>query len=472
VFPESEDEVCSILKAARRNKVIIIPFGGGSNVAGCVELHRPDRRMVATINLRLMSRVLDVDKISRIARVQPGLLGPALEAELNAAGLTLGHFPDSFNYSTVGGWVASRSSGMMSDRYGNVEDMVLSLRMATPNGILRTRDTPHAANGPDTNRLCIGSEGTLGIITELTLRVHEAPQRREFRGYLFSSWEKGMSAVRECERTRNVPDLTRLNDPNKTQLSSAFRKRSNAFSAAMTMAAKCYLKTIRKFDLEKSCLLIVGFDGRPAEIRYRRAHVERIYRNHGGCALGRGPGESFADAKFDFPHVRDFLFDHDVICDVAETSTTWSKIDDLYENVRGRLADALSGDEHQYWLGCHMSHSYHTGAALYFTFGFRCKIQANGEVDQHREFLHYLKAKRVVLDAFQTNDATLSHHHAVGYEHLPWLASEASLTVGTLIDAVKPALDPEDIMNPGKLRSGYTIAEWQSRGLPALRPSQ
>ena len=159
-------------------------------------------------------------------------------------------------------------------------------------------------------------------------------------------------------------------------------------------------------------------------------------------------------------------------CDMAETSTTWSKIDDLYENVRGRLADALSGDEHQYWLGCHMSHSYHTGAALYFTFGFRCKIQANGEVDQHQEFLHYLKAKRVVLDAFQTNDATLSHHHAVGYEHLPWLASEASLTVGTLIDAVKPALDPEDIMNPGKLRSGYTIAEWQSRGLPAPRPSQ
>jgi alkyldihydroxyacetonephosphate synthase len=149
---------------------------------------------------------------------------------------------------------------------------------------------------------------------------------------------------------------------------------------------------------------------------------------------------------------------------VAETSTTWANIDDLYQGITRQLADALGANEHRYWVGCHLSHSYHAGAAIYFTFAFRCKGGAIGEVDQMGEFRHYLNVKRVVLDAFQAHDATLSHHHSVGYEHLPWLEGEASLAgAGTLIDAVKPALDPGDIMNPGKLRSGFTITEWEDR---------
>jgi alkyldihydroxyacetonephosphate synthase len=464
IFPISEDEVLHVIQEASRADVVIIPFGGGSNIAGCIELQRPSTRMVATMNLRLMARVIDIDKLSRTARVQPGLLGPDLERELNAAGFTLGHFPDSFNYSTVGGWVATRSSGMLSDRYGNVEDMVLSLRMATPTGMIQTATVPHASNGPDINRLCIGSEGTLGVITELTLRLHDAPARREFRGYLFPDWNSGLAAIRECQRRDCFPDLTRLNDPPKTQLSAAFRRRSGPMAAAITRLAKYYLRAVRRFDLDSSCLLIAAFDGTRQQTRRRRAAAERVYRAHGGCSLGRGPGESFADGKFDFPHLRDFLFDYGVICDVAETSTTWAKVNDLYLRVRKCLSEALARDNHVYWLGCHLSHSYPSGAALYFTFGFRCQADPSGKIDQPREFDHYLRVKQTALEAFQANGATFSHHHAVGYEHLPWLTREAALSAGTVIDAIKPVVDPTDIMNPGKLRSGHSLSEWRVIG--------
>lgn len=470
VFPTSEDEVCRIVEAADRENVVIIPFGGGSNVAGCVELHRAEPRMVVTVNLRLMARVLEIDRISHTARVQSGLLGPALEAALNAENLTLGHFPDSFNYSTIGGWVATRSSGMFSDGYGNIEDMVLSLRMATPTGMVTTRQVPRASNGPDLKAICIGSEGALGIITELTMCVRDMPPKREFRGYLFPNFASGIAAIRECQRSGCVPTLSRLNDPNKTQLSSAFRRRGSALTTAISKLAKLYLTHIKGFDLLSSCLMIAAFEGTPSEIRKRRAMVERIYNSHGGCGIGRGPGESFAEAKFEFPHVRDFLMDYDVVCDVAETSTTWANIEKLYETVCGSVGAALKKDDHSSWLGCHLSHSYQAGAALYFTFGFRCKRQEGGEVDEAAEFSHYLRIKQAALDSFQANGATLSHHHAVGYEHLPWLPAEAALAGGTVVDAIKPKVDPRSIMNPGKLQSGYTISGWETISVRPPRP--
>src|SRR5262249_29313771 len=227
VYPDNEDEVCRLLAAADQHGVVIIPFGGGSNVAGCLEVHHPDPRMVCTVNMRRMNRVLAVDPVSRIARVQAGILGPDLEQALAGHGLMLGHVPDSFPYSTLGGWVASRSAGMFSDGYGNIEDMVLSLRVATPSGFIRTLDVPRASTGPDANRICIGSEGTLGIITEVTVRVREIQRRRAFYGYLFPSFEHGIDALRECRGSGHVPVLSRLNDAKRTQLSAAFRRRGS-----------------------------------------------------------------------------------------------------------------------------------------------------------------------------------------------------------------------------------------------------
>lgn len=455
LFPDSEEQIAALLRAAHDNNVVVVPFGGGSNVAGCVEVYRPGSRVVAAVNLRRLNRVLEIDTVSGTARAQAGILGPALEEALNAAGLTLGHVPDSFPYSTLGGWVATRSSGMLSDGYGNIEDMVLSLRMATPTGFVSTRDVPHSSNGPDVKRLCIGSEGALGIITEVTLSVRKSPARREFRGYLFPSFAAGIEAMRACQRERAAPPLSRLNDPSRTQLSAAFRRKPSGLQAVVAYLFKSYLRRVRRFDLEKSCLLIAAFEGDAGSLAWSRRRTERIYRAHGGVGLGRSPGEAFAEGKFDFPHIRDFMMDHHVVADVAETSTVWRNILPLYEAGMKIYRDALGRGGRHRWVGCHVSHTYTAGASLYFSFAFRCAT-TDDRAEPAAELQHYLAAKQVGLEFFAANGATLSHHHAVGYEHLPWLMGENSVGDGTVVDAIKAKLDPRDIMNPGKLVSGFS----------------
>jgi len=407
-----------------------------------------------------MNRILAIDRVSRIVRLQPGIAGPDLEKALAAEGMTLGHFPDSFLHSTVGGWIASRSSGMLSDGYGNVEDMLLSLRMVTPAGLVVTRDLPHASNGPDPNRLCIGSEGTLGIITEATLAIRAEPAARQYRAYLFPSFAGGIEAIRECRALGHAPVMTRLNDPVKTQLTAAFRRSGGAAKEAVARLAKAYLTRVKGLDLASSCLLVAAFEGSARDLAWRRSRAEGVYARHGAVAIGRGPGEALAEGKFDFPHVRDYLMDYDVIGDVSETSTTWARLPDLYAAATAALSTALGGGGRRYALGCHVSHTYETGATLYFTFGFACRRSGDGSVDMEAELQHHLSVKRAGFDCFAAHGATFSHHHAVGYEHLAWLPAESVVGPGTMIDAAKNALDPRGIMNPGKLRAGFTVEDW------------
>lgn len=469
LFPDNEDQIVAILRAADQCGVVLVPFGGGSNVAGCLEIHRPDSRMVAAINLRGYNRVLAIDKESGTARVEAGILGPDLEMALNAEGLTLGHVPDSFPYSTLGGWVATRSSGMLSDSYGNIEDMVLSLRMAAPAGIVTTRDVPHASNGPDAKRLCIGSEGALGIITEITVCVREMPPRREFRGYLFPDFPAGVEAMRDCRRLGATPALTRLNDPDKTQLSAAFRRKTAGVQDVVAHGFKWYLRRVRGMDLECACLLIAAFEGDRKSVAWQRRRVEKIYRRHGAIGLGRGPGEAFAEGKFDLPYIRDFLMDHNVIVDVSETSTVWNNVLPLYRSAMDTYRAALRRGGRKSWVGCHVSHSYTAGVSLYFSFAFACRVGADGKVDPSVELEHFLAAKRAGLDCFAASGATLSHHHAVGYEHLPWLVEESPVAGGTVLDAIKARLDPHGIMNPGKLLGGFSHEDLAAG--PGTRPS-
>lgn len=458
-FPETEDQVVALLRLADRFNVAVIPFGGGSNVAGCLEVLAGEDRPVLSVNLRRMNRVLALDTVSGTVRAQPGLLGPELEAHLETAGMTLGHFPDSFLYSTLGGWVATRSSGMMSDTYGNIDDMVIGLRMVTPSGVVATRAVPRASNGPDANRLCIGSEGTLGIMTELTMRIRPRPQRREIRAYLFPSFKHGIDALRTSAQSDGAPTFSRLNDPAKTQLSAAFRRDEGRLKAWLGQGFKAYLKSVRGFDFGNACLMVAAFQGTPRDIRWRRRATETIYRRFGAAALGRGPGQAFFAGKYDFPHIRDFLLDHGVICDVAETSIPWSGMERLYARAMAEIGAALSSEPRPTWLGCHVSHSYPVGASLYFSFAFRCDIAADGTYDPERELAFYAAIKAQSLACFSDNGATLSHHHAVGYEHLPWLARESAVGARSLIDTVKDGFDPRRIMNPGKLTARFTESD-------------
>jgi len=230
-YPACHDDVCVLVDLAMKHRVDLIPFGGGSNIAGCIEPVRQTDRTVVSVDMKAMNRLLSLDAESGTARFEAGALGPHLEDELNRAGFTLGHFPDSFRFSTIGGWVATRSAGMQSDRYGKIEDMVLSVRMATPAGTIETRAVPRASNGIDVNRLCIGSEGTLGIITEIALNVHRLPERKDSYGYLFPDFSSGIQAMYRCQRENCVPVLTRLNDPVKTAVGLSYFADSDAVSS-------------------------------------------------------------------------------------------------------------------------------------------------------------------------------------------------------------------------------------------------
>ena len=442
VYPESEREVCLTLRAAAECDVMLIPFGGGSNISGCLERTEAGR-MSVSLDMRRMRRVLAVDVPSCTARIESGIFGPDLEQQLGAYGVTLGHFPDSFLHSTLGGWIATRSAGMQSDRYGKIEDMVVAVRMVTSEGVLATRTVPKSSNGIDVNHLCIGSEGTLGVITEATMRVHPRPESRLVRGYLFPEFEGGIQAMQECVRQECKPAMVRLNDPDKTALSLAFRPPASRLSNAMGSLFKGYLR-IRGLALPRACLMLTAFEGSQAEVAHQLRQTQAIYRRFGAISLGESSGKAFESTKYDFPHIRDYLLDRDVTTDVSETSTVWSKILPLYRDTTALLRATILESGVPPWTGCHISHTYQCGASVYFTFGFR---QQPG-----REMEQYLRVKRAVQQSFIDHGATLSHHHAVGSEHLPWLAADISQLGVQAVAAIKRGLDPGNIMNPGRLQ--------------------
>jgi alkyldihydroxyacetonephosphate synthase len=451
LYPENENDVLVTLRAAARHDVVIIPFGGGSNIAGCLE-RSESRRIAVSLDMRRMRRVVHVDVESCTARIEAGVFGPDLEEQLNSFGLTLGHFPDSFLHSTLGGWIATRSAGMQSDKYGKIEDMVIALRMVTPVGVLATRIVPKSSNGIDVNHLCIGSEGTLGVITEATMQVHPRPEEHRTHGYLFPEFEAGVEAMHECVRKECVPSMLRLSDPDKTALSLAFKPPSSGLSQAASKVMKGYLKA-KGFDFARACLMLTTFEGSKTGAGRQRAEVNSIYRRLGAVDLGSGSGKSFETTKYDFPHIRDFLLDRGITSDVSETSTVWSNLLPLYRATTADLRDAIVESGVKPWVGCHISHTYPTGASLYLTFA--CRQQNGCEMQQ------YLHAKRTVQQSFIDHGATLSHHHAVGTEHLPWLVDDISRVGVMAVAAIKAGLDPDNIMNPGRLRpSGAPFEEW------------
>ena len=466
VYPDTEEDVALVVRAAHEHGVVLVPFGGGSNIAGCLVPSDRRGRMVVSLDMCRMHRVLEVDRYSLTARIQPGVYGQHLEDQLAEHGVTLGHFPDSFLHSTLGGWVATRSAGMQSDIYGKIEDMVISLRMVTPSGTIITRTVPKSSNGIDIKHLCIGSEGILGVITEVVVQVHHKPEKEDWYGWLFPDFTSGLDAIHECHRGDCMPTVTRLNDPKKTALSFAFKHPKTGIKDKIAKAFKWYIGNVKKIDFNQCCLMVVKYEGTPQAFNRIKNRVTAIYKKHRGVCLGAEPGRSFAKVKFDFPHLRDYVMDRSIMADVSETATTWDNLRKLHESGLADVEQAIKDTGVDAWVGCHLSHSYRTGASLYFTFG--CLQREGREIEQ------YLYVKKAAEDAFMKNGGTLSHHHAVGTEHLPWVEEDLSPTGLKAVKALKAGLDPNDIMNPGKIipsekplddwgLSAEAIDEFQSR---------
>jgi alkyldihydroxyacetonephosphate synthase len=443
VRPGAEDDVVAVVRAALEEDAVIIPFGGGSSISGSLEAESGETRPVISVDMCRMNRVLHVDATSQLARVQPGVFGPDLERQLGALGWTCGHFPDSFTHSTLGGWIATRSSGMQSDRYGDVAELTRGLRVVTPSGTLVVRPVPSTSTGPSVREMVLGSEGRLGVITEATIHVSRVPPERKILGYLFPTWADGLAAMRDIAASEAAPSVTRVSDPYETAFSFATRTDPTPLDRVKSKALQLFLKR-KGWDLEAMCLSFIGYEGSAGHVAAQRKLTERITGRHGGLCIGTSPGELYDQKKFDTPYIRDFLLDRGAPGDVSETSAPWSELQTVYDNVMA----AGRGAFHQLgvpgYLMCHLSHSYHAGACLYFTF-------ALNPPEGHDALEDYGVVKRAIQQAFVDSGATLSHHHAVGTEHAQWLEEDISTPGVAMLRALFQGTDPGRNMNPGKI---------------------
>jgi alkyldihydroxyacetonephosphate synthase len=442
VRPGSEDDVSAILRAAVRCDAVVIPFGGGSSISGSLEASANETRPVISVDLERLDRVLEIDSASRMARVQAGVFGPHLERQLNVLGYTFGHFPDSFTHSTLGGWIATRSSGMQSDRYGDIADMVKGLRVVTPSGTLATRPVPSTSTGPSVREMVLGSEGRLGIITEATVHVRRIPEQRTILGYLFPTFADGLAAMQELAASEHSASVTRVSDAHETQFSFAMRVRPSLVDKLQSRALRIFLRRRLGFDLNQMCLSFIGYEGSDRHVAAERRAVGRLVKRHRGLCIGSGPGVLYDQKKFDIPYIRDFLLDRGAAGDVSETATTWSGLMPLYDAVVTAAQGAFATLAVHGYVMCHLSHSYHAGACLYFTFAFKARNDMAAE---------YELVKSAIQQSFVDNGATLSHHHAVGTEHAQWLEQDISAPGVAMLRALFDGTDPGKHLNPGKI---------------------
>jgi alkyldihydroxyacetonephosphate synthase len=435
VVPADGAAVGEVLRICTDAGVAVVPFGGGTSVVGGVEPVRGDLGAVVSLDLGGMAAFLDVDERSLVAVLGAGMRGPAVERALGERGLTLGHFPQSWEYASVGGMVATRSAGQGSTGYGRIDELVRGVDLVAPGGQLDLVARTRNAAGPELRELVAGSEGVLGVITHATLSVRPRPAVKRYEGWSFPSFRDGVEAVRALEQEHAAPDLARLSDEAETAVNLALGGDTRA-----QQALAVYLRLRRHAG---GCVAIVAWEGTELDVGRRRAGSEAVLRRWDGIPLGARPGELWARGRYDAPYLRDALLDHGVLAETLETATTWTRVHELHDAVAGALHDALSARDTPPVVLCHVSHLYPVGASLYFTVIAR---QQEGE-----EVAQWRPAKDAASEAILRHGGTITHHHAVGRDHAAYLEAEIGPTGVAVLRAAKAELDPAGILNPGKL---------------------
>jgi alkyldihydroxyacetonephosphate synthase len=438
-YAQSEGEVADLLAYAAATGARLIPYGGGTSVVGHIN-PQPGDQPVLTVNLRRMNQLRRLDSVSQLATFGAGVAGPELEAQLRARGFTLGHFPQSFEYSTLGGWVATRSSGQQSLRYGRIESLFAGGALLSPAGALRLLPFPASAAGPDLRQLVLGSEGRMGILTEATVRISPLPEHEEFIAVFFPDFAAGMTATRQIVQARWPLSLLRLSTPTETQTTLALAGHERVIGLLET------LLSVRGVGGEK-CMLLCGFTGHAATMRETRKQALELCRAQGGVSAGRRFGEQWIEGRFRTPYLRNTLWELGYAVDTLETATTWDNVPLLLAQIEAALRGAAIGDGERVHVFTHLSHVYPQGASIYATYLFRLAA------DPDETLARWQALKGAASAAIVAGGGTISHQHGVGRDHAPYLAAEkGTLGLAALSAAIRP-FDPEGFMNPGVLFS-------------------
>jgi alkyldihydroxyacetonephosphate synthase len=442
VYPASAAEVARVLAAAREHDLAVVPFGGGTSVVGGVEpILPPGKRAVIALDTTRLDKLLELDDRSLTATFQAGIDGPSLEAELGDRGYTLGHFPQSFEHSTLGGWIAARSSGQQSDGYGGIDTLLVSVKVVTPSGELTTLTVPRHAAGPDLNQVVLGSEGTLGVIVEATLRIRERMAVQDVRGMLFRDFASGIRTIRAWVAAGLPMMMMRLSDAQETEVSLLLRHDPDKrFDAGATLLDAT--KSVGYGD--DRAIMLFGIEGDDrTRLSAHMLRAQAIGVLNGGLPLGKGPGTSWKKERFRTPYLRDFMLDQGIAIDTMETAFEWSKLEQGHARVLAHMRAATQRHAGGGLAMGHVSHSYPDGACVYFIVVY--PVSASDAIEQWREI------KRATTDAIVDAGGTISHHHGIGTDHAPWLTREKGVLGVEAMKALKQTFDPEGMMNPGKL---------------------
>ncbi|MFI7674152.1 FAD-binding oxidoreductase [Actinophytocola sp. NPDC049390] len=422
-FPRSEDEIVDILDWAGEHRVAVVPYGGGSSVVGGVECRSTDHRGAVSLDLTAMHRVLEVDSVSRAARIQAGAFGPVIENQLRPYGFTLRHFPQSFEFSTLGGWLATRAGGHYATLLTHIDDLVESMRVVTPVGISESWRVPSSGAGPSPDRLFLGSEGALGVITEAWLRLQDRPVYKASASVSFATMENAVEAVRAVAQSGLHPANCRLLDPGEAALSGAGR--------------------------HGEAVLVLGAESAHHPVEARLAELVTLAHDHGGAARPRGERgdsavESWRSAFLRMPYMRDGLARMSAIVETFETACTWDRAFEVYATVRaevGAAVEEITGARGA--VNCRFTHVYPDGPAPYFT------VVAAGR--RGNELAMWDDIKSAAMACLTRLRATVTHHHAVGRDHRPGYDRQRPEPFAAALRAAKTALDPHDVLNPGVL---------------------
>lgn len=429
IYPRSEEDIVNILEICNKNKIALTPFGGHSSVTRGVETPKGGISLDLT---RHLNKVLEVNEINSTASVQAGMFGPAFEAYLNNYGAkySCGHFPQSFEYSTVGGWVAAKGAGQASTGYGKIEDMVLSLKVITPTGIIHTKTYPASAQGWDLHSIFVGSEGTLGVITEVTMKIRKyRPQNTKLTSFIFKNFESAVEAMRTVMQGGiGVPHLFRISDPEETEIAFKTKNFDNTFAD----------KLLNAFGYKSGsrCLMFVAVEGNKSYTNQVISSIKKISKKFGAFTLGANPTKRWLEQRYSSAYLRDPLMDLGIMTDTLETAVMWDNLIPLWTNVRSYLKS-----REKTVAMVHISHVYENGANLYFTF-----LSPMKKGDELNDYSEYHKG---IIETIQKNKGSLSHHHGVGRNLAPWMEKELGKESLELMQSIKKHLDTNGIMNPG-----------------------
>jgi alkyldihydroxyacetonephosphate synthase len=435
VVPPDAAALRRIVDVCAAEGIAIVPFGGGTSVVGGVEPLRGRHGRLVSLDLGGL-REVTVDRRSLHARLGAGLRGPEAEAALGREGLTLGHFPQSFEYATIGGFAATRSAGQASSGYGRFDALVSSVRLLAPAGDLQTLETPHTAAGPALRELVVGSEGVLGVIPDVTVRVRPAPAVKRYEAWMAESFDAGAEIVRALAQGPGLPEIIRVSDEEETE-------GTLALSGPRGLSGRLFDGYLGARRRRGGSLVIVGYEGDEEHVARRRALTVRALRHGGAAYLGQSAGQAWEHGRYQGPYLRDTLMGMGAMVETLETSHTWSRFGELHNAVGEAIRDSLAAQGTPGLVFCHLSHAYADGASLYFTFISRAR--RGEEVEQ------WAAVKRAACEAIVAHGGTITHHHAVGRDHAPYMEAEVGPVGLDLIRAAKEQLDPSGIMNPGKL---------------------